>query len=61
MSRNSEYEKRRKAKGQTKITVWVPDGAVIETKQMCDFLCSHRGFIPFMAKSVITGKFQKAV
>ncbi|KAF7770093.1 hypothetical protein PCIT_a3050 [Pseudoalteromonas citrea] len=60
-SRNQKYEKQRKEKGQKKITVWVPEQAEIEVKQMCEFLCENPDYIPFMARSLTTGKMKKAI
>ncbi|TMO75320.1 hypothetical protein [Pseudoalteromonas aurantia] len=61
MSRNTKYEAKRKGKGQKKITVWVPEEAEVEVKQMCDFLCENTSYVPFMARSLVTGKMKKAI
>ena len=61
LTRNQKYEKQRKEKGQKKLTVWVPEKAEIEVKQMCEFLCDNPDFIPFMVRSLTTGKMKKAI
>ena len=61
LTRNQKYEKQRKDKGQKKVTFWIPEQAEIEVKQMCEFLCENPDYIPFMARSLTTGKMKKAV
>lgn len=61
LSRNQKYEKKQKDKGLKKVTMWIPEQAEIEVKQMCEFLCDNPNFIPFMARSLTTGKMKKAV
>ncbi|PAJ71691.1 hypothetical protein CJF42_25345 [Pseudoalteromonas sp. NBT06-2] len=61
MSRNSEYEQRRKNKGQKKITLWVPVDSEVELKSMADFLCENNGYVPTMVRSLSTGRLKKAV
>jgi len=61
LSRNQKYEKKQKDKGLKKVTMWIPEQAEIEVKQMCEFLCDNPDFIPFMARSLTTGKMKKAI
>ena len=61
LTRNQKYEKQRKNKGQKKVTFWIPEQAEIEVKQMCEFLCENPNHIPYMARSLTTGKMKKAI
>lgn len=61
MSRNKRYEERKKAMGLKKVTLWVPVNSEIEFKQMAEFLCENPDHIPFMARSISTGRMKKAV
>ena len=56
LSRNQRYEQGRKQKGEKKLTVWVSEHAEVEVKQMCEFLCENPNHVPFMARSLVTGK-----
>lgn len=60
-SRNAEYERRKREQGLVKKTIWVPEDCAVEFEQMAKFCIENREFVPFMAKSTITGKFKKAV
>lgn len=61
MSRNSAYEHRKRSKGLRKLTLWVPIESEIEFKSMADFLCLNRDYVPYMARSLVTGRMKKAV
>lgn len=61
MNRNQKYEAKQRSLGLKKVTLWVPDSAEIEFKQMAQFLCDNPDYIPFMVRSVTTGKMRKAV
>jgi len=61
MSRNSAYEHRKRSQGLRKLTLWVPVESEIEFKSMADFLCHNRDHVPFMARSLVTGRMKKAV
>jgi len=61
LTRNQKYEKKRKDKGLKKATFWIPEKAEIEVKQMCEFLCENPNHIPYMARSLKTGRLKKAV
>jgi len=61
MSRNTDYEARQRAKGLVKSTVWIPKHCVVETKQMIDYCTNDRDKIPFMVRSIKTGRMAKAV
>ncbi|WP_042149685.1 MULTISPECIES: hypothetical protein [unclassified Pseudoalteromonas] len=61
MNRNAKYEKKRKNKGQKKITLWVPEDCEVELKSMADFLCENHGYVPAMVRSLSTGRMKKAV
>lgn len=60
-TRNQRYERRLKAKGMKKITLWIPEGTEPEFKQMAEFCCENDDHIPFMARSLSTGKLKKGV
>jgi hypothetical protein len=61
MSRNKLYEQNKKAKGLKKVTIWIPDDAEAELKMVAEFCCENRGYIPFMVRSLKTGKMKKGV
>lgn len=61
LSRNQRYEQGRKQKGEKKLTVWIPEQAEIEVRQMCEFLCENPNHVPFMARDLVTGKMKKAI
>ncbi|KZX00955.1 hypothetical protein JL49_09095 [Pseudoalteromonas luteoviolacea] len=61
MTRNQRYEKKRKDKGEIKVTLWIPADTEVEVKQMCEFLCENPNHVPFMARDLITGKMKKAI
>ncbi|WP_418609231.1 hypothetical protein ACNSN2_18825 [Pseudoalteromonas sp. US3C1013] len=61
MTRNQKYEQKQKGKGLKKVTLWIPDNSEIEIKQMVDFLIDNPDHIPFMARSITTGRMKKAV
>lgn len=60
-SRNNKYEQNKKDSGLVKITVWIPEDAQIEFKQMANYCCENRGHIPFQVRSLITGIMRKAI
>ena len=60
-SRNKRYEDKKRAKGLIKKTVWIPEECSVEFQQMADFCTEHRGYIPFMVRSLVTGKMKKAI
>ena len=61
LSRNARYEKKKKAQGLVKLTLWIPESAEVELKQIAEFCCENPEFIPFMVRSTITGKMRKGV
>ncbi|MEI8670358.1 hypothetical protein P4S65_20320 [Pseudoalteromonas sp. B131b] len=61
MTRNEKYEQKQKGKGLKKVTLWIPDNSEIEIKQMVEFLIDNPDHIPFMARSITTGRMKKAV
>ncbi|UML95622.1 hypothetical protein [Shewanella xiamenensis] len=61
MSRNQKYELKQRSRGLSKVTLWVPESSEIELKQMAQFLCENPDYIPFMVRSITTGKMRKAV
>jgi len=61
MTRNQKYEKKQRDRGLKKVTLWIPDDSEVEIKQMIDFLIDNPDHIPFMARSVKTGRMKKAV
>lgn len=61
MNRNTKYEAKQKAKGLKKLTLWVPENAEVEFKQMAEFCVDNRGCIPFMARDLKTGKLKKGI
>jgi hypothetical protein len=60
-SRNAIYESKMRAQGFKKVTVWVSEESEPEFKLMAKFCCENREHIPFMARSLITGKMKKGV
>ncbi|MCF6455519.1 hypothetical protein [Pseudoalteromonas sp. MMG024] len=61
MNRNKRYEEKMKQKGLKKVTLWLPVNAEIEFKQMAEFCIENPYHVPYMAKSIKTGRFAKAV
>ena len=61
MSRNSDYEKRKKSQGTGEKTIWIPEVSSVEFSQMAQFCCEHPDCIPYMARSISSGKMKKAV
>ncbi|KTF16887.1 hypothetical protein [Pseudoalteromonas sp. H105] len=61
MTRNQKYEKKQRDRGLKKVTLWIPDDSEVEIKQMIDFLIDNPDHIPFMARSVKTGRMKKAI
>jgi hypothetical protein len=61
LSRNGKYEQRRKDLGQVKLTLWIPETAEVELKQVANFCCENPEYIPFMVRSTRTGKMKKGV
>ncbi|WP_105188902.1 hypothetical protein [Pseudoalteromonas sp. T1lg48] len=61
MSRNSEYEARKRNMGFKKITVWVPVEAEDDFKLMAQFTCEHPDHTPMMVRNIKTGRMAKAV
>lgn len=60
-NRNKDYEDRKKAQGLKRVPIWIPIDCEAEFKQMAEFCCENREYVPFMVKSTITGKFKKGV
>ncbi|MCG7569179.1 hypothetical protein MHM89_04490 [Pseudoalteromonas sp. CNC9-20] len=58
-TRNQRYEQAQRNKGLTKKTYWVPAHAEIEIMQMIDYLKEHPDHVPYMARSLKTGKMAK--
>lgn len=59
MTRNQKYEAKKRAKGLIKKTFWIPEAAEIEVQQMVDFLIENPDHIPYMARSLKTGRMAK--
>ena len=59
--RNKKYEAGKKSRGLVKMTVWVPEEALVDFKNMAVFCCDERGCVPFMVRDLVTGKFRKGV
>ena len=60
-SRNSKYEDKKKAKGLKKITLWGPEHCEVEIKQIVEHCIDDRDCIPFMVRSLTTGRMAKGV
>ncbi|WP_462174331.1 hypothetical protein [Pseudoalteromonas xiamenensis] len=60
-TRNERYEQKQKNRGLKKVTVWIPETSEVEIKQMIEFLIEHKDHIPYMARSVKTGRLAKVV
>lgn len=64
MTRNKKYETRQKAKCLTKITVWIPDHAEVEFKEMAAYVTEQwllpieerSELIPYMMRNIKTGR-----
>ena len=61
MTKNQRYEAKQKAKGLKKVTLWIPVDAEIELKSMAEYCCENKGSIPFMVRSLTTGRMAKAI
>ena len=61
VSKNTAYEERKKAQGLVKVTLWIPMNAKIELTSMAAFCCEYKNHVPFMARSLVTGKMKKAI
>ncbi|MAD77130.1 MAG: hypothetical protein CML20_20495 [Rheinheimera sp.] len=61
MTKHQRYEQRKKAQGLKKITLWIPTDSEIELKSMAEFCCENKNHIPFMARSLTTGRMCKAI
>lgn len=61
MSRNAEYEARKKAKGLIKMTIWVPEKTKPDFQLMADFCDVHRSCTPEMVRCSTTGQMKKAI
>lgn len=59
MTRNQRYETSMKSKGLKKVTRWVPEDRLTEVDEMLQFLLENKEAIPYMAKSLKTGRFMK--
>ena len=61
LTKNQRYEKNRKALGQAKVTLWVPDEFANEFRLMAEFCGEHKHYFPFMARNASTGVMAKGV
>lgn len=59
MTRNQRYEQRQKDKGLVKVTLWVPMNSQVEVRQMAEYLQENKNHIPYMARSLVTGRMAK--
>lgn len=57
MNRRKEYENRQKAAGLKKVTVWVPEGVVVDFQLQAEICRNHRSLFPHMLRDQITGQF----
>lgn len=63
-SRNKKYERKKKAAGYDKLTMWVPTHAKVEFEEMAAYICGefaktgedHRKLIPYMMRDIVTGR-----
>ncbi len=60
-TKNQRYENKQKSRGLKKVTLWIPEHSEVELRQTIDFLCSNTDHVPYMARSIKTGKFKKIV
>ncbi|WP_462154550.1 hypothetical protein [Pseudoalteromonas piscicida] len=58
-TRNQRYEQKQKDRGLNKVTLWVPCQSEVEIRQMIEFLTENPDHIPYMARSLKTGKMRK--
>lgn len=61
LSRNKRYEQKMKDEGLVKRTLWIPEHCESEFKQMAQACVLDRDQIPFMTRSIKTGRMKKAV
>ena len=61
LTKNQRYELKMKKQGFKKTTVWIPVDAEIEFKQMAEFCRENSNHIPFMVRSLVTGRMKKAI
>ncbi|MPY23912.1 hypothetical protein [Shewanella sp. YLB-07] len=61
MTKNQKYETKMKARGLKKITLWIPTESQVELKSIAEFCCDNKDYIPFMVRSLTTGKMRKGV
>jgi hypothetical protein len=59
LSRNQIYEQKQRQKGLSKKTFWIPKHCEIEIAQIIEFCTENRDYIPFMCRSLTTGKMKK--
>ncbi|PSB78440.1 hypothetical protein C5F62_17240 [Photobacterium damselae subsp. damselae] len=57
MSRNKEYEARKKADGLKKMTIWIPEERESEFKLLAEKCCSHRHLSFNSLRCTLTGKY----
>jgi len=63
LTKNQRYEKKRKDAGLKKVTVWCPDYATDELKELMNNICEiylekgefHQDLIPSMYRNIHTG------
>ncbi len=61
LSRNQKYEQSLRERGLVKLTIWVPANSVADFKAMAFFCVNNKETVPFMARSLVTGRMAKAV
>lgn len=56
MSRNSEYEQRKKEQGFKKVTVWLPEDRESDIKQAINELCENEHLTINVLRDLKTGR-----
>ncbi|MFB9216520.1 hypothetical protein [Vibrio sinaloensis] len=56
MSRNSKYEKRQKAKGLKKVTLWLPEDKDCDIKQAAQMMCDNPNLTVNVLRNITTGR-----
>lgn len=61
MSKQKRYLAKQKAAGLVQCQLWIPSGVVTEFRQMAEVCANDRDQVPFMSRSITTGRMKKAV
>ena len=59
LTRNQRYEAAKRAEGLAKRTFWIPENLIVEFNAMAEFCRNNPDHIPYMARSLTTGRMAK--